>query len=61
MSLDQGTSTSQAAEESVLKKVDVPLSERNMRQLNRSFKKQLVNFQNCYQIKKIFKKLKKSL
>ena len=55
MSLDQG------AEENVLKKVDVPLSERNMRQLNRSFNKAACEFLKLLSNKKTFKKLKKSL
>ena len=54
MSLDQGASTSQAAEESVLKKVDVPLSERNMRHLNRSFNKAACEFSKLLSNKKDF-------
>ena len=58
MSHDQGSSTSQAAEESVLKKVDVPLSERNMRQLNRSFNKAACEFSKLLSNKKDFPKIK---
>ena len=58
MSLDQGASTSQAAEESVLKKVNVPLSERNMRQLNRSFNKAACEFSKLLSNKKDFQKIK---
>ena len=57
MSLEQGASTSQAAEESVLKKVDVPLSERNMRQLKRSFNKAACEFSKLLSNKKDFQKI----
>ena len=58
MSLDQGASTSQAVEESVLKKVNVPLSERNVRQLNRSFNKAACEFSKLLSNKKDFQKIK---
>lgn len=58
MSLDQGASTSQAAEESVSKNMDVPLSERNMRQLNRSFNKAASEFSKLLSEKKDFQKVK---
>ena len=58
MSLDQGASTSLAAEENVLKKVDVPLTERNMRQLNRSFNKAACEFSKLLSNKKDFQKIK---
>ena len=58
MSLDQGASTFQAAEENVLKKVNVPLSERNMRQLNRSFNKASCEFSKLLSNKKDFQKIK---
>ena len=58
MSLGQGASTSQAAEESVLKKMDMPLSERNMRQLNRSFNEAACEFSKLLSNKKDFQKIK---